>query len=47
MIASRPMTTEQLLDSNGKAVQDQAVRVQMSQLKRTVTLALAAGKVTK
>jgi hypothetical protein len=47
MIASRPMTTEQLLDANGKAVQDQAVRVQMSQLKRTVTLALAAGKVTK
>jgi hypothetical protein len=47
MIASRPMTTEQLLDANGKAVQDQAVRVQLTQLKRTVTLALSAGKGTK
>jgi len=47
MIASRPTTTEQLLDANGKAVQDQPVRVQMSQLKRTVTLTLAAGKGTK
>jgi hypothetical protein len=44
MIASRPVTTEQLLDANGKAVQDQAVRIQLAQLKRTVTLSLAAGK---
>ncbi len=44
LIASRPMTTEQLLDANGKAVQDQPVRVQLNSLKRTVTLAANAGK---
>jgi hypothetical protein len=44
VMASRPMTTEQLLDANGKAVQDQPVRVQFSELKRIVTMAQAAGK---
>jgi hypothetical protein len=44
LIASRPMTTEQLLDANGKAVQDQPVRLQLSDLKRTVSLTLAAGR---
>jgi hypothetical protein len=44
MIASRPMTTEQLLDANGKAVQDQPVRVHFADLKRTVTMAQSAGK---
>ncbi len=44
MMASRPMTTEQLLDANGKSVQDQPVRVQFNELKRTVTMAQTAGK---
>lgn len=44
MTASRPMTTEQLLDSNGKAVQDQPIRLQLNDLKRTVMMAQTAGK---
>jgi hypothetical protein len=44
LIASRPMTTEQLLDANGKAVHDEAVSMQVSDLKRTVTSILAGGK---
>lgn len=44
LVASRPMTTEQLLDANGKAVQDQPVRLQLSNLKRTVALTVNAGR---
>jgi hypothetical protein len=44
MMASRPVTTEQLLDANGKAVQDKPVRVQFNELKRVVTMAQTAGK---
>jgi hypothetical protein len=47
LIASRPVTTEQLLDANGKAVQDKPVRMQLSNLKRTVTLAVNAGRGAK
>jgi hypothetical protein len=47
LVASRPMTTEQLLDANGKAVQDQPVRLQLRDLRRTVSSALAAGKAAK
>ncbi len=47
MFASRPMTTEQLLDANGKAVQDKPVRLQLDSLKRTVNMAVNAGKGAK
>jgi hypothetical protein len=47
LIASRPTITEQLLDANGKAVQDQPVRVQLNDLKRKVGLTLAAGRSSK
>ena len=44
LIASRPMTTEQLLDANGKAVQDKPISLVLSDLKRSVTMAIHAGK---
>jgi hypothetical protein len=47
LIASRPMTTEQLLDANGKAAHDQPVRLQLASLKRTVTMTLNAAKGVK
>jgi hypothetical protein len=43
LIASRPMTTEQLLDANGKAVQDKPIRFQLANLKRSVTMAAGKG----
>jgi hypothetical protein len=47
MFASRPMTTEQLLDANGKAVQDQPIRLQLDNLKRTVNMTVNAGRGVK
>jgi hypothetical protein len=47
LIASRPSTTEQLFDANGKAAQDRPVRLQLSELKRSVAVALATGKGAK
>jgi hypothetical protein len=47
LMASRPMTTEQLLDANGKAVQDQPVSLQLSALKSNVISSLNARKVRK
>jgi hypothetical protein len=44
LIATRFKTTEQLLDSNGNAVQDQPLTLQLSELRRTVVQSLPAGK---
>jgi hypothetical protein len=46
LIASRPSTTEQLLDVNGNAVTDRPVSIQMQQLKRSVNATLT-GKGAK
>jgi hypothetical protein len=47
LIASRPKTTEQLLDAKGNAAQDEAVNMQLSELKRLVSSSLAARRGTK
>ncbi len=42
--ASRPMTTEQLLDANGNAVHDQAVSMTLGEFKRIVTAGMGPGR---
>jgi hypothetical protein len=44
LIATRFKTTEQLLDSNGNAVQDQPLTLQLSEVRRTVVQSLPAGR---
>jgi hypothetical protein len=47
LIASRPMTTEQLLDANGIAVQDQPVRMKLRALNRQIAAVMATRKESK
>ncbi len=43
-IASRPMTTEQLLDANGNVVHDKAVSMTLGEFKRIVTAGNGLGR---
>jgi hypothetical protein len=44
IVASRPMSTEQMLDATGKAVQDQPVRMDLNQMSVRVKGSLAVRK---